>query len=494
MTRFAVVAFWSASMSCWLSGCVSPEHEFHALLDEAWNTQMRWSPTWATTLGDHRFDDKLADLSLDAHDRRTARLEKFRGRLGGIPRQLLDPEDRRTAELFDRYLDARLLDQRCRGHLTPINQMGGPHQSLPLLLVSQPFHDYQDYMNYGARLAAFPAQVEQIIECMKAGMALGHVPPRLTIEPVLEQLAAHMVDDPDKSELYKPTARFPESFDDLECVELAGMLWHTIEQAVVPAYRRLHEFVEDSYLPTCRDTIGIWDVPDGDRIYDDLVARHTTTDRTPEDIHQLGLDELKRIHAEMEGIRQEIGFEGPLAEFLTHMREDPRDRAPSGSWLMTQYAAILERTTKQLPGLFGRLPKAACVVKEIEAYRAASSPVGYYNPSAPDGSRPGYFYVNTYQPKERVTYTMEALTYHEAVPGHHFQFALHAENESLPMFRRHNYLTAYSEGWALYTEGLGEHLGGYKDPLQRFGRLTYDAWRAARLVVDTGIHRFLWTR
>ncbi len=479
-----------------LTGCVSPSpsERLHELMDASWDADIRWSPTWATTIGDHRYDDKLSDLSLEMYERRNGQLMMFAFTLANIPSVELSAEDRLTADVFEWYLAAKLLDQTSQRHLMPVTQLSGFHLSLPMMLVSQPFATYQDYMNYGARLASFSIQVDQAIKSMREGIAKGYVPPRITVEPALDQINAHILDDPKQSEFYKPTKQFPGSFTDAECVDLAGMLWHTINNNVIPAYRKLHSFIDSEYLPACRETVGIWAVPEGDKIYANLVHRYTSTKKTPEEIHRLGIKELKRIHAEMNVIRQEVGFEDRLPEFMTHMRDDPQFRAPSGSWLMEHYAEILARTEPELHKLFGRLPNADCEVKEIESYRAASAPVAYYNLSAPDGSRPGYFYVNTYQPQERVTYTMEALTYHEAVPGHHLQFALHAEDGGLPNFRRHNYITVYCEGWALYTEGLGQYLGGYTDPLQRYGRLAYEAWRAARLVVDTGMHHFKWSR
>ncbi|MFQ5491178.1 MAG: DUF885 family protein [Phycisphaerae bacterium] len=477
-----------------VGGCAQSTGRLDTLLAEAWDAEMQAAPTRATQLGDHRFDDRLDDLSPAAHQRRIADIEAFRRRLKSLRRAWLGPADRDRAELFARYLDNQLRLGDAGLYRVPINQMNGLHTDLPLLLVSQPLADYDEYVNYAKRLEAFDEQVDQAIAAMVEGMDLGIVPPRLTVEPVLRQIASQMVEEPFRSELYKPAQRFPDTFTDAQSAQMSARLGAAIRDRVMPAYGRLYEFIKTRYLPACRQTVGIWDIPEGERVYEALVQYYTTTALTPSEIHQIGLDELTRIHSEMDDVRHEVGFDGSLAEFIVHLRDDPQYRAPTGRWLMDQYAGVLERTKPALFRLFGHLPEADCVVKEIESFRAASSPVAYYNPCPADGSRPGYFYVNTYQPHERVTYTTEALTYHEAVPGHHLQFALHAENESLPDFQRHNYVTAYCEGWALYAEGLGRELGGYKLPLQRVGRLTYDAWRAARLVVDTGLHRFKWTR
>lgn len=476
------------------TGCVSPGERLHGLLDEAWEAQMRWSPTRATSLGDHRYDDRLADLSLAGHAERLGELGGFLERLESIPRAWLSDEDRLNWLVFRHHLQTQLIDAHSGRHLVPVHQLGGPHLGLPLILVSQPFGDLRDYHNYLSRLRAFPPQVDQAIECMRQGIQTGFVPPRVVVEPTLEQMRVHLVADEGTGEFYKPLLEKANRLKPVEAADIEAALRLAISEQVLPAYQRLHDFVRDEYLPACRETVGIWAVPGGDGIYDRLVKRYTTTNWTPEQIHRIGLRELKRIHAQMDEIRRQQGFDGTLGEYVQHLREDPKYRAPSGSWLLAEYRAILDRAVSRLDGLFERLPQARCIVKEMESFRAASAPVAYYNAAALDGSRPGYFYVNTHQPRQRLTYTTEALTYHEAVPGHHLQFMLHAENESLPMFRRHSYVTAYSEGWALYAEGLGLELGGYTDPLQRIGRLTYEAWRAARLVVDTGIHRFRWTR
>ncbi|HUU83502.1 MAG TPA: DUF885 domain-containing protein [Phycisphaerae bacterium] len=477
-----------------VAGCASPGARLHALLDEAWEAQMRWSPTWATSLGGHRYDDRLADLSLAAQGRRVEELRGFQARLAGIPRETLSDEDRLNGLLFEHHVETQLTDLQSGQHLIPVNQLGGPHLGLPLILVSHPFRNAGDYANYLSRLRAFPGQVEQAIACMREGIRTGFVAPRLTVEPTLEQMQSLMAADPDTNELYKPLLDKPNTLKPAESVEIDALIRMAIAEEVVPAYQRLHDFVRDVYLPACRETVGIWDVPGGEAIYNRVVERYTTTALTPEEIHQIGLDELERIGAEMDDIRRQQGFDGTLPEYLKHLRGDPRYRAPSGAWLLQEYQAILERTEPRLGELFGHLPQAPCIVKELEPFRAASAPAAYYNAAALDGSRPGFFYVNTSELQERVIYTTEALTYHEAVPGHHLQFMLDAENESRPTFRRHVYISAYSEGWALYAEGLGAELGGYTDPLQRFGRLTYDAWRAGRLVVDTGLHRFRWTR
>jgi len=335
--------------------------------------------------------------------------------------------------------------------------------------------------------------VDQAIANCHEGIRRGVVLPRVIVRKVIPQIRSHL--GPVKeSEFLKPIRQFPDGMDKQTRAELTAELRKAVQDSVIAAYRKLLTFVENEYVPACRDTVGIWAIPDGDAIYDNLARFHTTTELSVDEIHSIGLREIERIHQAMAAVAKEMGFDGSVEQFIDYMRTAPKFKAASREALLDGFRSILKRTTAQMPRLFNRLPRARCEVKEIEAYRAASAAAAYAYPPPADGSRPGYFYVNTYQATHRPTYTMEALTYHEAYPGHHLQLSLDIENASLPAFRRHGEFTAYVEGWGLYAEGLGSLIGGYRDPPSRFGRLTYDAWRAARLVVDTGIHRYHWSR
>jgi prolyl oligopeptidase len=267
-----------------------------------------------------------------------------------------------------------------------------------------------------------------------------------------------------------------------------------IATAMIPAYAQLMAFIEDDYVHLCRESVGIGAVRSGQMLYESLAYLNTTVRTKPDDIHETGLSEVARIREAMAKVQKEIGFEGSLDDFLKHMRSDPKYRFTSREELISAADAILQRAKKDMPKLFNKLPKADCVMKEIESFRAPAAPVGYYNPTPEDGSRPGYYYINTHKPEERLRFTLEALSYHEAVPGHHLQMALDQENKNLPRFRRYGSYTAYIEGWALYTEKLGYEIGGYATPQDRFGQLTFEMWRACRLVVDTGMHYKGWTR
>ncbi len=458
--------------------------------DAYWEALMRRFPTMATGLGDYRYNDRLDDASDGARRRwrsaLTGLLERTRrASLGGrevLDRQLLAYTLQRTLDRMD-----------VPDHLTPLNQMHAIHTSFPLILGSHPFRNGDDFSAYVARLRAFPRQVDQVIDHMRAGMRTGTVSPRIVIQAVVPQIETHVVANVSESSFFGPVELLTE-LPEAERLTLRYAIERAIADDVIPAYSRLLRFVEEEYLPRCRDSVGLWDTPDGAEHYAVLTRHHTTTALTPEEIHEIGLAEIERIRHEMDLVRDEVDFHGTLDDFIAAMRTDPRFRAESREEIIAAYDEILQRTFDQLPRLFGRIPRADCVMKEIEPFRAASAPVAYYGPSPEDGSRPGYFYINTYAPGERLTYTRESLTYHEAVPGHHFQLALDQENTSLLKFRRYAGYTAYVEGWALYAESLGDELGGYQDPYSRFGRLTFDAWRASRLVVDTGMHHFRWSR
>ena len=478
---------------CALVGCHQQADAVRRIGDAYWQDRLERFPTFATQIGDHRFDDRLDDLSESAVNRWSDTQRAYLRRLDRIDADKLDPRSRLSLRILRRQLADSLLLSSCRLYLMPLNHQSGPHVQFPLLLVSQPFDTERDYAHYVARLNAFPTQVDQVIANCRAGMKQRMVPPRIIIEKVVGQLKVH-IDSVDNSEFVKPLTRMPDAFSAVRRAAITRAVRDAVARDVIPAYRRLLRFVETEYLPACRETIGIGALDGGDAIYDKLARIHTTTDMSVDAIHTTGLREIERIRGEMLDVARQMGFDGGVDAFIEHMRNDPRYKFRSREALLDTFRGILARTVRQVPRLFGRLPKAPCEVKEIEAYRAASAAAAYAWPPPADGSHPGYFYVNTYRATERPTYTAESLTYHESYPGHHLQLTLAQENENIPAFRRYGDFTAYVEGWGLYAEGLGAELGGYQDPASRFGRLSYDAWRAARLVVDTGIHRYGWSR
>ncbi len=491
VTKWAVLAGVMGTSLTATAGATEPE--LKTLADRYWEARLARFPTMATSIGDHRYDHLLEDLSEKG---RGAWRKTLTGLLDDVRRinpTSLSSDDRLTHELLERAITDELLGLASHLEFLALDPLEGPHIAFPLLLVSQPFRHRADFDAYVARLTAFPGQVDQLIANLRAGLKAGITPPRVTITKVLPQLRTHIVADVSQSEFFKPTEHLSKLAEQDRAAVRQAMAT-AITDRVVPAYRKLLAFVEGEYLPACRETVGIGSVPGGEEIYRKLAYLKTTVSLTADEIHQTGLSEVARIRKAMSAVQAEVGYEGTLDDFLTHMRTDPRFRFTSAEELQAAAAAILERTKPLMPKLFGRVPKADCVMKPIESFRAASSPMAYYNPTPEDGSRPGYYYINLYRPTERLRFTLEALTYHESIPGHHFQIALDQENRLLPSFRRYASFTAYVEGWALYTEKLGYEIGGYRDAYSRFGQLTFEMWRACRLVVDTGMHVKGWTR
>lgn len=467
--------------------------ELRELADRFWELQMQYAPTRATALGDYRFNDRLEDYGREARARWRRDIDRLLIEVDTIPRGTLAPDDLLTHRLLERALRDEVIRWECADHLTPLDPLDGVHLNLPLLHVAHPFRDAKDYRDYLARLRQWDRQVSDLIANLREGVRKEIVSPRVIVDKVLPQVRAHVVQEAERSEFYAPM-RQADRLSESERSDMDRQLRDVILQEVVPGYLRLLAYLEDEYLPVARATVGLGALPGGGDIYAAKAYLHTTVRTPPEEIHELGLSEVRRLRGAMDRIRAEVGFSGTLDEFLVHMRTDPGQRFASGAELHQAADTILQRAKSHMPQLFGRLPKADCVMKEIESFRAAAAPVAYYNPAPRDGSRPGYYYINTYAPQERLRFTLEALSYHEAVPGHHLQYMLDQENENLPTFRRYTYYNAYGEGWALYTEKLGYEIGGYADPYSRFGQLTFEIWRACRLVVDTGMHLKGWSR
>jgi len=461
-----------------------------AIFDAYWNAKLRHGPEWATYLGDHRFGDQLTNYSAEARDERLQQAAGFLGLVRHAAPYATDADDRLSAALFEAKLKDTLALAAHPDHLMPIKQQNSPHLTLGTLRTHSPFNTPQDCANYAARMSAFKTQADQLIALMDEGIARGVVRPKITIEQALPQFDAMIADDPTASPLYEPAKSLPAGAGgaDSQAKIRAG-----VADAMV-GLKKLRRYLKETYLPACRDTVGYCYLPDGAAWYRALAKHHTTTDMSPETIHQTGLKELERIHDEMRGVMAEVEFGGTLQEFIERMRNDPAQHNKTPAEIMRRHREILARSDANLPKLFGRLPKTPYDLKEIEAFRAPGSATAYYYNAPDDGSRPAYFYINVYKPETRPIYTMEALAYHEAQPGHHLQIALAQECKDWPAFRRFEHITAFIEGWALYSERLGYDLGGYQDPYARFGQLTYDAWRSSRLVVDTGMHYFGWSR
>jgi uncharacterized protein (DUF885 family) len=357
-----------------------------------------------------------------------------------------------------------------------------------------PFATVKDYEDWLKRTNDFVIWVDQAMVNMRAGIAKDVVQPRIVMERVLPQLEPMLAANVEQSIFYRPVTSFPESFTPEERERLSGAYRQAIETQIVPAYRRLHTFIKEEYLPRTRTTVGITSLPDGAEWYAYLVKLQTTTALTPAEIHEIGLKEVARIRGEMEQVIAQVQFKGDLAAFFKFLRSDPRFYYTKPEELLDGYRALKSKATEAAPRLFAVAPKADFEIRAVEEFRARSAAAASYRVATPDGSRPGVFYVNTYDLKSRPRYTMQAIFLHEAVPGHHFQFSIQQELEDLPSFRRFGGYTAYSEGWGLYGESLGRELGFYTDPYDHFGALGTEMFRAVRLVVDTGMHSRGWSR
>ena len=463
------------------------------LYEDYWEFILHESPTYATYLGDHRYDDRLDDVSAEAYHRRIDRLKKYLDQLKSL-RRPVGQADRLNYDLFQRELALQIEGAKYEPYLTPISQQTGPHIDLPQLITFHPYKTRQDFDNYISRLRQFPRVFDQTIANLKTGIEKKIVQPRVVVEKIIPQLETQVVAAPDKSELHKPIDEIPSSIGADDAHRVAKELDEEITSSVVPAYTKLLKFVKEEYLPKSRTNPGIWSLPKGKAMYDYAIRYHTTTNLTPARIHRIGKRELVRINREIRAILRKAQFKGTLQQYNETLRNDKSNFYATGQDLLDGFKRILKQMDAKLSLLFGRLPESEYGFREIEEFRADAAPAAYYYLPPEDRSRPGYFYVNTYKPETRPKYTMEALAYHEAVPGHHLQLALQQELRDLPKFRRNGGYTAFIEGWALYAERLGKEIGFYKDMLSDFGRLTQEAWRAARLVVDTGIHSMKWTR
>jgi len=469
--------------------------QLHQLFDEDWERGLKEYPEYATFLGDARYNDRWTDWSLPAIEQRDAADRTVLEKLAKIRRDKLPPADQLNYDLFRQRYEIAVAYQRFRTHEVPIDAIGfDGFGSAATLAQLQPFATAADYDKWIRRLRAYGTLVDQNMALMRAGMASGRVPPREPMTRLLAQLGGFAPDAPEASPFYAPFKAMPESLPAAERERLRAQGTAAIRDVVTPAWRRFNAFFEKEYLPACRATIAAEDFPDGVAFYALRVRDMTTTDLTPDQIHEIGLSEVARIRAEMEKIREQVKFKGDLPAFFGFLRSDKQFYFKTGEELLAAYRVLAKRIDPQLVKLFGRIPRTPYGVEAVPELEAPNQTTAYYRSPAEDGSRAGYFYANLYKPETRPKWEMEALTVHEAVPGHHFQIALAQELGDLPKFRRLGGYTAFVEGWGLYSEGLGGELGLYTDPYSKFGQLTYEMWRAVRLVVDTGIHHKGWSR
>jgi uncharacterized protein (DUF885 family) len=481
----------------------TPSAALSALMTREWAYQLEHSPTFASVLGDRRWNDRWDDRSLAAiaadHRHNLAVLKE----LALIPRGALSPAEQLNHDLFRRDHEWWVEAHDLGWHLLPTDHMGGlpegirqpPGVQTAVQLASQlQFATVKDYEDWIARMETFDRYVGQVTALMREGMRRKLVHPRIVLDRIPAQLDKLLVDAATKSGFYAPFTRFPAAFSRTERARLAAAGAKAIRVHVLPALARFRAFVADEYIPAAPAAVGAWQWPRGRDIYAYWARRYTTTDLTPEKLHALGLAEVARLRREMERAKASTGFRGTLAAFFRHLRTSREFYYRTGDELLLHYRDLAKRVDPTLVKLFRTMPRLPYAVEPTPADMAPDVTTGFYYPAADDGSRPGTYFVNLYRPETRPKWEMVPLTLHEAVPGHHFQTSLAAEQKGLPAFRRHGYYVAYGEGWALYCESLAGELGLLDDPYDRFGQLAYEMWRAVRLVVDTGMHSKRWTR
>jgi uncharacterized protein (DUF885 family) len=476
----------------------APGEALFRLAEDYFEEWLVLNPVAATYMGDPRYDDRLAINIAPAHIEQARALEeRYLGAVIAIDPGALGESGRLTREVMVHGRRTALERMAFPSHLLPFSQMGGLPQTMARLgsgRGAQPFRDAADYRKYISRMDDFSRWVDQAIENMRLGIERDIVHPRVNIEKMIPQFDALLEGAIEDSIFWGPVADFPDTIDQAGRQEIVES-WHAaLQGTLLPAYARLRDFLRDEYLPAGRASVGWSALPGGEAWYDFLVRSHTTTDMTAAEIHRLGLSEVARIRAEMDRVRVEVGFEGDLGEFFQHLKTDPRFFFDSPEEVLETYRALKLRIDAALPRLFADFPAADYELRAIEPFRAESAAGAEYQGPSADGSRPGVFYVNTFNLKAQPRYLVETLSLHEASPGHHFQVAIQQELEHLPRIRRFGGETAYGEGWALYAESLGRELGLFTDPYQYYGRLNDEQLRAMRLVVDTGLHAFGWTR
>jgi uncharacterized protein (DUF885 family) len=463
------------------------------LLAEQWEYKLRTSPIFASFLGDKRWNDKLDDFSQEAIDRDVQETQKFLTRFEAIDTSGFPEQEALNKVLMVRDLQMLVESARFKSWEMPVSQQSGIQIDLPDLVNVLSFQSVKDYEDYVSRLQQIPRLLDQTIIQMRKGMNDKLMPPRFLLEKVVDQSNSVSSQDPEKSPFAQPFLNFPKSISESDQKRLreAGLV--AIKGSVLPAYGRFTVFVRDEYVPKGRTEPGIWSLPDGAAMYRHEIRRMTTTDLTPQEIHEIGLKQVDETEAEMLVLAHKLGFKD-LASLNDHIKNDRRFYATSGQQVLDLYATYVREMEPELPKLFGRLPKAKLAVIPMEAARSKNAVPADYTDGAADGSRPGHINVNEWDPEHRLVLNIEAIAYHEGIPGHHLQLSLAQELTDQPAFRKYEDYTAFVEGWALYSERLGKEVGRYQDPYSDYGRLENEMWRAIRLVIDTGVHEKHWSR
>jgi uncharacterized protein (DUF885 family) len=484
---------------CSLSSAQSPsslESRRKALNDvlaEQWEYRLRTSPLFASFLGDKRWNDKLDDFSQEAIDKDLQETQKFLSRFEAIDTSGFPEQEALNQALMVRHLQMQVEEAQFKPWEMPVNQQNGVQIELPQLVNVLSFQSVKDYEDYLSRLGQMPRLLDQTVVQMRKGMNDKLMPPRFLLEKVVDQCNAVASQEPEKSAFAQPFYKFPKDIPESDQRRLREAGLAAIKGSILPAYARFTAFVRDEYVPKGRVEPGIWSLPDGAARYRYEIRRMTTTDLTPDQIHEIGLKQVDEIEAEMLAVAHQLGFKD-LASLNDHIKNERSLYATSGQQLLDLYKSYVEKMEPELPKLFGRLPKNKLTVIPMEASVSRNAVPADYTPGTADGSRPGHINVNEWDPEHRLVLNVEAIAYHEGIPGHHLQISLAQELPDLPSFRKYAGYTAFVEGWALYSERLGKEVGRYQDPYSNYGRLENEMWRAIRLVIDTGVHEKRWSR
>ncbi len=458
-----------------------------------WEYTLRTSPEFATYVGDPRYNDRLGDYSPRAVAKETEHARQQLKLFEAIDNTGFPEDEALNQQLMVRSLRDSIEGAKFNDWQMPVSQFGGPHLGFASMPSQMPFTTVKDYENYIARLHQIPRAMAQVTANMKLGMANRLMPPKFLLEKVAVQAQSVADATEDKSPFTQPVQKFPSGISAADQKRLRDEVIKAVKTEINPAYAKFAAFVKNDYAPKGRTEMGVWSLPDGDARYRFDVKSLTTTDLTPEQIHEMGVKQVAELDAQMLAIAKQQGF-ADLKSFNAHIRQDPKLHGTSGKQILDLYQHYTDQMYTKLPELFGRLPQNKLDVVPMEAFRAPDSVPADYSPGTADGSRPGRINVNEYDPEHRLLLNAEAIAYHEGVPGHHLEFSISSHLTGIPPFRKYNYIPAYSEGWALYSERLGKDVGFYQDPYSEYGRLGNEMWRSIRLVVDTGVHYKHWTR
>ena len=465
----------------------------NSLFNDYWQEYLKRNPEFASSIGDKRYNDKISDYSVAAINDWLSRERDYTLRLAAIDPTGFTDQEKVSQELMMRDLEQDEDAATFKEWEMPVNQMDGIYATYPQLVTQLSFTTVKDYDDWIARLHAIPNAFQQVTTNMSIGMDDRRVPPKYLLEKALAQVNQLADQKPEDSPLALPLKKFPSSIPAAQQARIRTEMLNAVSTQDLPAYKRFARFLQLSYIPAGREQPGISALPDGEAYYRFLVRRTTTTDLTPSQIHQIGIDQVQKDEAEMLAIARKLGFQD-LKSFRASLKANPKLHPTSRQALLDAYGGYLKAMQAKLPGLFGTLPKAPFAIEAVPDYLEKTAPPAYYEPGTPDGSRPGKLMIDLYNATDRNLYSVEAIAYHEGLPGHHLQISIAQELKGIPEFRKYEGYTAYVEGWGLYAEQLGKDVGFYQDPYSDYGRLEADIWRAIRLVVDTGVHSEGWTR